>query len=130
VTDPFALEELAEVAAVLHDGGDPWAEFPEVAQHLLACERCRAVMADLVTAERGASAPVDADRMVDGVLVAALRREDPATRLGAVRRLAEVPQLSPAAVDALRAVASDDADGTVRAAAQETLRRRGEPEPA
>jgi hypothetical protein len=134
MTDPIELgrtpacleveEDLPEAARALRAGEDLAARFPALARHLEECERCRAILAEMVKepdiqAER--ATPIEPEERFEGYLTAALADEETIVRARAAERLGTTARLGPMALAALADLANDDPEEEVRAAAIRAL---------
>jgi hypothetical protein len=113
-------EDLPAAARVLRDGEQPAARHPALARHLEDCERCRAILAELMrepTVLAAHEARVDPGELFERSLTAALTEPEPIVRARAAERLGAAERVGPAALAALAEAAAEDPDSRVRAAA-------------
>lgn len=119
-------EDLPAAAQVVREGHDPAGQYPALARHLEECDRCRIVLAELVSEpEQAATAmdepPVEPAELFERVLPTGLSDPEAIVRERAAERLGEFEQLGPAALAALARTAAEDPDDEVRAVALRAL---------
>jgi hypothetical protein len=115
--------DLPAAAAAVREGQDLADQYPAVARHVEECERCRTVLAELITEPEPAVAepPVEPRELFERALTVGLSDPDATVRERAAERLGSFERLAPRALAALADAAAKDPDENVRAAALRAL---------
>jgi hypothetical protein len=122
-------EDLPGAAAALRQGDDLADRYPALARHLEECERCRAILAELVKEPEvvsEAEVQVEPSERYESYMTATLRDREPIVRARAAKWLGAADRLGPAALAELAEVAGEDDDEEVRETALEALDRLDE----
>lgn len=119
-------EDLPAAAQVVREGQDPAGQYPALARHVEECDRCRIVLAELVSEPEQASAgmaepPVEPAELFERVLATGLSDPEAIVRERAAQRLGRFERLGPRPLAALVRAAGQDPDDAVRAAALRAL---------
>jgi hypothetical protein len=121
-------EDLPAAAQVVREGQELAGQYPALARHLEECDRCRIVLAELVSEPEQASAamaerPVEPAELFERVLPTGLSDPEAIVRERAAVRLGQFEQLGARPLAALARAATEDPDEDVRAAALGALAR-------
>lgn len=123
-------EDLPAAAQVVREGQDPGGRYPALARHLEECDRCRIVLAELVSepeqdATEMAEPPVEPAELFERALTTGLTDADALVRERSAKRLAGLEHLGARPLVALARAAAEDPDEDVRAAARTALDELG-----
>jgi hypothetical protein len=119
-------EDLPDAARALRDGEDLAESHPALARHLEECERCRAILAELMrepqvlVEDEARARPAE---VIARSMIAVLGEGEPIARARAAERLGGVERIGPKALAALGDAAAEDSDKEVRETALKALDR-------
>lgn len=117
-------EDLPNAARALQAGEEVAQRYPELARHLETCERCGAILAELVKepdVQGERALRLDPEALFEGYLTSALSDSDAIARASAAERLGRAARIGPIALAALAGLAREDPEQEVRAAAIQAL---------
>ncbi|MGH3033968.1 MAG: HEAT repeat domain-containing protein [Gaiellaceae bacterium] len=123
-------EDLPAAAQVVRERQELAGQYPALARHLEECDRCRIVLAELVSepeqlSTEMAEPPVDPAELFERVLPTGLADPEAIVRERAAEQLGELDRLGAKPLAALARAAAEDPDEDVRAAASRALSALG-----